>query len=99
VAADIVKIHWNARPCLDQLGANFRRGGIDSDGQRVLDDVRRARIEAFSSSVVLVRKLCVARNGDELGECLGGSEPYTSSPLSVRSLRWPDECKTPLART
>ena len=81
MAADIVKIHWNARPCLDQLSANLRRGGIDSDGQRGLDDVRRARIEAFSSSVVLVRKLCVARNGDELGECLGGVRTILEQPI------------------
>jgi hypothetical protein len=55
LTADIVEIYWNARPHLERLGVNLRRGGIDDKGQRVLEEVRRSLAEAFPGAPVLVR--------------------------------------------
>jgi len=80
LTTDIVEIYWNARPCLEHLGVNLRRGGIDDRGQRLLDEVRKSLVEAFRGTPVLVRfavhtkppasDLRVLRRGIEQPECI-----------------------------
>jgi hypothetical protein len=55
VSADIVEIHWNARPHLERLGVNLRRRGIDERGKRLLEEVRRSLAGAFPGAPVLFR--------------------------------------------
>ena len=80
LTADIVEIYWNARPHLELLGVNLRRGGIDDKGQKVLEEVRKSLTEAFPGAPVLVRitvhsaapadDLRVLRQGVEQSHCL-----------------------------
>ncbi len=80
MAADIVEIHWNARPDLERLGVNLRRRGIDDKGQRVLEEVRKSVVDVFPGAPVLVRitvhaaapadDLRVLRQGVEQSHCL-----------------------------
>ena len=80
MSADIVEIHWNARPHLERLGVNLRRGGIDERGKRLLEEVRGRLAAAFPGSPVLFRisvhrgvptdDLRVLRQGVEQPDCL-----------------------------
>lgn len=80
MTTDIVEIYWNARPHLDRLGVNLRRGGIDDRGQHLLEEVRMSLVEVFPGTAVLVRftvhakpsvnDLRVLRQGTERPECL-----------------------------
>ena len=80
VTTDIVEIHWNARPHLERLGINLRRGDIDERGQRLLEQVRKGLVDAFPGSPVLLRiavhaktpvsGLRVLRRGVESSDCI-----------------------------
>ena len=80
MSADIVEIPWNARPHLERLGVNLRRGGIDDRGKRLLEDVRRSLARVFPGAPVLFRisvhtgvptdDLRVLRQGVEQPNCL-----------------------------
>jgi hypothetical protein len=80
MSADIVEIHWNARPHLERLGVNLRRGGIDDRGKKLLDEVRKSLVGAFPGAPVLFRisvhtgastdDLRVLRQGVEQPGCL-----------------------------
>ena len=55
MTTDIVEIDWNARPTLERLGVNLRRGGIDDRGKHLLQEVRKSLVEVFPGDPVLVR--------------------------------------------
>ena len=81
MAADIVEIDWNARPDLERMGVNLRRGGIDDRGRKLLEQVRRSLPQASPCSPILERitvhakaptdDLRVIRRGVEQSDCLG----------------------------
>lgn len=53
--ANIVEIHWNAKPHLSRLGVKVSSNALDPRAERLFDEVRGSVADAFPGCVTLVR--------------------------------------------
>jgi hypothetical protein len=77
--ANIVEIHWNAKPHLSRLGVKVSSNALDPRAERLFDAVRGSVADAFPGCVTLVRiavrkakaedDIRIVRHG--AGECEG----------------------------